>query len=93
MATCRDKRIAETGLQLRPRAFRRSGLRCGTRTLVSHLDSFAEMCNRLRKGGTAERLIAGLAPPFDRRIGKTGLGKMMGQHFRLGRHPVGKAIA
>ena len=34
---------------------------------------------------TAERLVAGLAPPFDRRLVETGLGQMMGDDFRLGR--------
>jgi hypothetical protein len=34
------------------------------------------MCNRLLKGGAAQRLIAGLAPPFDRRIGEARLREM-----------------
>ena len=33
----------------------------------------------------AERLVAGLAPPFDRRLVEPGLGQMVGDEFRLGR--------
>ena len=82
--------MAETGLEPCPCDVGRCGR---TRTLVSHLDSFAEMCNRLLKGGTAQRLVAGLAPPFDRGVSKTGLGEMMRQHFGLRRRLVGEAVA
>src|ERR1700719_994702 len=85
--------MAETSLEPCPCYFGRCGSRCGTRTLVSHLDSFAEMCNRLLKGGTAQRLVAGLAPPLDRRVGETGFGEMMRQGFRLGRSRGGEAVA
>jgi hypothetical protein len=85
--------MAETGLEPCPCDFGRCGLLCGTRTLVSHLDGFAEMCNRLLKGGTAQRLVAGLAPPFDRRINQTSLREMMRQHFGLSRRLVVEAIA
>src|SRR6516164_2888865 len=37
-----------------------------------------------------QRLVAGLAPPFDGRVGQSCLRKMMRQHFRLGRRSVGK---
>src|SRR6516165_9462518 len=50
------------------------------------------MRDRLLEGGTAQRLVAGLAPPFDGGVGQTRLRKVMRQHFRLGRSAL-KAIA
>ena len=37
------------------------------------------------KAERRKRLIARLAPPFDREIVEAGLGEMMGDDFRLGR--------
>ena len=51
------------------------------------------MRDRFLEGGAAERLVAGLAPPFDGGIGQAGLSKVMRQHFGLSRRLVGKAIA
>ena len=42
------------------------------------------MGDRFLKGRAAERLVAGLAPPFDGEIVETGLGEMMGDRFGLG---------
>jgi hypothetical protein len=36
------------------------------------------------EGGAAQRLVAGLAPPFDRLIVEARLGEVMRQHFGLG---------
>jgi hypothetical protein len=41
------------------------------------------MRDRLLKGRSAQRLVAGLAPPFDRKIVETSLGEMMGDCLRL----------
>ena len=43
------------------------------------------MGDRLLEGGAAQRLIARLAPPFDRQIVETGLGEMMGDRLGFGR--------
>ena len=45
---------------------------------VRHRDRLAEMGDRLLEGRAAQRLVARLAPPFDRQIVETGLGEMMG---------------
>src|SRR5215471_15519938 len=50
------------------------------------------MRDRLLEGGTAQRLVAGLAPPFDGGLGQSSLRKVMRQHFRLGRRSVGEAV-
>jgi len=42
---------------------------------------------------TAQGLVAGLAPPFDRRLVDPGLGQMMGDEFRLGRRDRGEISA
>jgi hypothetical protein len=42
--------------------------------------------------GAAQGLVAGLAPPFDRRLVETGLGQMVGDEFRLGRDGRGELI-
>ena len=52
--------------------------------LVRHLDRLAEMRDRLGECRAAQRLIARLAPPFDREIVDAGLGEMMREHFGLG---------
>ena len=54
--------------------------------LVRHGDRLVEMRDRLLKGRSAERLVAGLAPPFDRKIVEAGLREMMGDRFGFGRH-------
>src|SRR5215469_14036486 len=51
------------------------------------------MRDRLLEGGTAQRLVAGLAPPFDGGVGQTRLRRVMRQHFRLGRRRVREAVA
>ena len=56
---------------------------------VRHLDRLAEMGDRLLEGRAAQRLVARLAPPFDREVVEAGLGEMMGDHFRLGRGALG----
>ena len=43
------------------------------------------MGDRLLEGGAAKRLVARLAPPFDREIVEAGFGEMMGDDFRFGR--------
>ena len=47
------------------------------------------MRDRLLKGGTAQSLIARLAPPLDREVVEAGLGEMMGDDFGLGRGALG----
>ena len=54
------------------------------RRLVRHGDRLAEMGDRLLEGGAAEGLVAGLAPPFDRKIVEAGLREMMGDRLGLG---------
>jgi|ERR1700674_435299 len=51
--------------------------------LVRNLDCLAEMRCRLLKRGAAQRLVAGLAPPFDRSFGEARLREMMRDDFRL----------
>src|SRR5271168_3809578 len=83
------KGLAVTSLQLQPLADRR---RCRRRRrtrrtftlLVRHLDGLAEMRDCFLEGGAAQRLVAGLAPPFDGIIGHAGLREVMRQRFRLG---------
>ena len=60
-------RLAKAGLQFEPSV---SGSRCAFASLVRHLDGLAEMRDRLLEGRAAQRLVAGLAPPFDRVIGE-----------------------
>ena len=47
------------------------------------------MGDRLLEGRAAQRLVARLAPPFDREVVEAGLGEMMGDDFRLGRGALG----
>src|SRR5579863_286090 len=88
-------RLTVVCLQLEPllpgRSCRRA--QCAFALLVCHLDGFAEMSDCLLEGGAAKRLVAGFSPPFDRGVGKARLGKVMRQHFRLGRYRVGKTVA
>jgi len=51
------------------------------------------MGGRLLERRAAERLVAGLTPPFDRRLVEPGLGQMMGDEFRLGRRDRGELAA
>ena len=85
-------RLAVVGLQLQP-LVRGDGLswnpRRRPRRLVRHGDRFAEMGDRLLERGAPQRLVAGLAPPFDREVVEAGLREMMGDDFRLGRGAVG----
>ena len=60
---------------------------------VRHLDCLAEMRDRFLKRGAAQRLIAGLAPPFDGRVGHARLREVISERFRLSRGGVGEAIA
>jgi hypothetical protein len=48
---------------------------------------------RLLKGGAAQRLVAGVAPPFDGRVREPRLHEVMRQRFRLGRRRCGEAVA
>ena len=44
------------------------------------------VCKRSRLlPGAAQGLVAGLPPPFDRRLVETGLSQMMSDEFRFGR--------
>jgi len=52
---------------------------------VGQFDGLAEVGGGLLERRAAERLVAGLAPPFDRRLVETGPGQMVGDEFRLGR--------
>ena len=63
----------------------RGGIRRRRGEFVGQFDRLAEMRGGLLEGGAAQRLVAGLAPPFDRWLVETGLGQMMGDEFRLGR--------
>ena len=47
------------------------------------------MGDRLLERRAAQGLIAGLTPPFDGEIVKSGFGEMMGDDFRLGRGALG----
>ena len=87
-----NQRLPVVGLQLEPSARRNNPERRTLAHAVRHLDRLAEMGDRLLKGGAAESLVAGLAPPFDRRIGEARLGKMMRQHLRLCGRLVGDAV-
>jgi hypothetical protein len=51
------------------------------------------MGDRLLESRAAERLVAGLAPPFDRRVGETGLCKVISERFRLAPRCVGETVA
>ena len=42
------------------------------------------MGDRFLEGGSPERLVARLAPPFDCEVVEPGLGEMMGDRFGLG---------
>ena len=42
------------------------------------------MGDRLLEGRAAKRLVAGLAPPFDREVVEAGFGEMVGDDFWLG---------
>ena len=61
------------------------------RAPVRHLDRLAEMGDRLLEGRAAQRLVARLAPPFDREIVEAGLSEMMRDRLRLGRCALGFA--
>jgi hypothetical protein len=50
------------------------------------------MRDRFGEGRAAERLIAGLAPIFDRRLGQAGFGEMMREYFRLRRRALRELI-
>ena len=47
------------------------------------------MGDGLLEGGAAQRLVAGLAPPFDGEVVEAGLGEVVGDDFRLGRSALG----
>jgi len=49
------------------------------------------MGDRFLEGRAAERLVARLAPPFDREIVEAGLGEVMRDGLRLGRRALGLA--
>src|SRR5215467_10259759 len=56
-------------------------------------DGLAEMGDRLLKGGTSQRLVAGFAPPFDRGFDQPRLREVMREQLRLGRSGGDKLIA
>src|SRR5262249_33784853 len=90
-------RSAVAVLQLQPLARRcgATGDRRARRRLagfVGHLERLAQMGDRLLEGSAAQRLVARLAPPFDRCIGETGLSEVMRQNFRLACRLVDEAI-
>ena len=60
--------------------------------LIRHSDRLAEVGNRLLEGGAAERLIARLAPPFDREVVEPGLCEVMRDHLRLRRRGVAQDL-
>jgi len=68
-----DQRIAEAGLQVQPVDARR-GSRRRRGDFVGQLDRLGEMGGGFLEGGAADRLVAGFAPPFDRRLVEPGLG-------------------
>src|SRR6516225_9761940 len=69
---------------------RRITSRLSTLRLVGHRDRFAEMRDRLLKGGATTPLIDRLAPPFDREIVDPGFSEMMRDHFWLRRGALGQ---
>ena len=83
----REERVAIGCLQLAPLI--RGGRRRPGRRLVRQGDRFAEMGDRLLERRTAQGLVAGLAPPFDREVVEAGLGEVMGDDFWLGRGALG----
>ena len=61
------------------------GARRGRGEFVGQFDRLAEVGGGLLERRAAERLVAGPAPPFDRRLVEPGLGQMVRDEFRLGR--------
>jgi hypothetical protein len=51
------------------------------------------MRDRFLESGAAQRLVAGLAPPFDRRVGHARLREVISQRFRLGGGRISEAVA
>jgi hypothetical protein len=76
--------VSVSRLQAHPRQplYRGIGLRA-LAGFVRHLDGLAEMRYRLLEGGAAQCLVAGLAPPFDRRVGLARMSEVMRERFRL----------
>ena len=75
-ASRRDQRVAVGDVQLSVAGSNgRAACRPPRRRarLVRHGDRLAEMGDRLLEGGAAQRLVARLAPPFDRQIVEAGL--------------------
>jgi len=67
----------------------RDALRLPARRLVGHGDGLAKMGDRLLERRAPKRLVARLAPPFDREVVEAGLGEMMGDRLGLGRGALG----
>ena len=57
----------------------------GAGARLRHGDRLAEMGDRFLEGRAAQRLVARLAPPFDREIVEAGFGEMMRDRLGLGR--------
>ena len=57
----------------------------GAARLVGEFDRLAEMRDRLGEGGAAQGLVAGLAPPFDRKFALARLREMMRERLGLRR--------
>ena len=88
VAARREERVAVGDVQLRQSLARSGRAACRPprrrARLVRHRDRLAEMGDRLLEGRAAQRLVARLAPPFDREIVEAGLGEMMRDRFGLG---------
>ena len=80
--------MAVCGLQFQPLA-RRAGrsrfARPRAARLVRQLDRLAEVRDRLGEGGAAQSLVAGFAPPFDRKLGLAAQREMMRERLGLRR--------
>ena len=83
IASRRDQRVAVGHVQLASLA--RRARRHSSRPLVRHSDRLAEMRDCLLESRAPQRLVAGLAPPFDRKIVEASLGEMMRDRLGFGR--------
>jgi hypothetical protein len=95
--------LAVAGLQFQPLAvFGGFARPRSPDRLVGEFDRLAEMRDRLGESRAAQRLVAGFAPPFDRKLALARLGEMMRERLglrrgrgqqRLGRAPVQRLAA
>ena len=82
IAARRDQRVAESDVHLP--SLTGGVWRFSPFRLVRHRKRLAEMRDGLLEGGSAKRLVAGLAPPFDRQIVEPSPGEVMGDRLRFG---------